>query len=127
MPRNLSVLAGAVALALSCPAAVLAQGAILPGAGAMHRSMGGASTAAAADAAGALYWNPAVISGLPGSEVVIGGEALCADTHLGSRIEAGTFGPLGPPATLAGLTRSDSGLGLASAVGVVYRPEDSIL
>jgi long-chain fatty acid transport protein len=93
----------------------------------MHRSMAGASTAAAVDAAGALYWNPATLSGLRRSEVVIGGEAIIPDIHLGSTIPAGAFGPLGPATTLSGLTRSDSGLALSSAVGLVYQPENSEL
>lgn len=108
-----------------CPTDGIAQGLILPGAGAMHRSMAGASTAMGQDALGALYWNPAVISGLKQSEVVIGGEAFIPDTHLGSTIPAGAFGQLGPATTLSGYTRSDSGVGLLSGLGVVYQPEDS--
>ena len=41
------------------------QGIIMPGAGAVNRAMAGASTAAAIDAAGAGYWNPATIGALP--------------------------------------------------------------
>jgi long-chain fatty acid transport protein len=105
----------------------MGQGLILPGSGAMHRSMAGASTAIGADALGALYWNPAVISGLPGSEVVIGSELIIPDTHLGSTVPAGAFGPLGPATTMSGLTRSDSGVVPTTGVGAVYRPEDSRL
>jgi long-chain fatty acid transport protein len=100
---------------------VNAQGLVLPGSGAMHRSMAGASTAGAADALGALYWNPAVISNLRGSEVVIGSELILPDTHVGSTIPAGTFGPLGPPETISGYTRSDSGLVPTTGIGVVYQ------
>src|SRR5262245_18175127 len=85
----------------------LAQGLISPGSGAMHRSMAGASTGLGIDALGAQYWNPAAISGMPGSEVVIGSELINPDTHLGSTVPAGTFGPIfGPATTLPGLTRS---------------------
>jgi long-chain fatty acid transport protein len=115
------------ALLALLPGIAYGQGLILPGSGASHRSMGGASTARAVDALGALYWNPATISGLPSSEVVIGGEALIGDTHLSSTIPAGAFGPLGPATTLSGTARSDSGVGLASGIGVVYRPDDSPL
>jgi long-chain fatty acid transport protein len=38
--------------------------------------MQGASTAAPIDAAGALYWNPASISGLQSSEALVGLELL---------------------------------------------------
>src|SRR5262245_54567097 len=50
------------------PGSAQAQGVFLPGSGATHRSMAGASTAGGVDALGALYWNPAAISRLPGSE-----------------------------------------------------------
>ncbi len=106
---------------LLLPATGQAQGLIIGGSGAMHRSMAGASTAVGADALGALYWNPAVISGLPNSEAVIGGEFLIPDTHVGSTIPAGAFGPLGPTSTLSGYTRSDSGVGLLSGIGVVQK------
>ncbi|MGQ0635647.1 MAG: OmpP1/FadL family transporter [Planctomycetaceae bacterium] len=93
----------------------------------MHRSMAGASTAKAADALGALYWNPAVISGLGFSEVVIGAELLIPDTNAASTIPAGALGPFGPPTTLSGSTHSDSGVVPMTGIGVVYRPEDSPL
>jgi long-chain fatty acid transport protein len=104
-----------------------AQGIILPGAGAMHRSMAGVSTATGVDALGSLYWNPAAISLLPRSEVVIGGELLIPDIHLGSTVPAGAFGPLGPAVTQTGLTRSDNGVSLIPDIGVVYQVEDSPL
>jgi long-chain fatty acid transport protein len=90
----------------------------------MHRSMAGASTAQGVDALGALFWNPAAISGLPGSEVVIGSEMIIPNTHLGSTVPAGAFGPLGPATTLSGLTRSDSGLVPTTGLGLVYQSED---
>jgi long-chain fatty acid transport protein len=93
----------------------------------MNRSMAGASTAVGVDALGAMYWNPATISGLPGSEVVIGTELLLPDTHLSSTVLAGAFGPLGPATTMSGTTRSDSGLVPAPGVGFVYQPEGSPL
>lgn len=117
------LLAGLLPLLL--PAAGRAQGLIVGGSGAMHRSMAGASTAYGVDALGAQYWNPAVITTLPGSEVVIGGEFLLADTHVGSAINANAFGPGNPATTLAGYTRSDSGLGVLSGVAFVYKPDDS--
>jgi long-chain fatty acid transport protein len=105
------------------PARARAQGIILPGSGAMHMSMGGASTAVGTDAVGALYWNPAAISGLQGSEVVIGGQVLFPDIHLGSTIFGG---PLGPP-TQSGETISHSGVSMLPGIGWVYKPDDSPL
>ncbi len=121
--RRLVLLAGF--LIAFVPQAAWGQGLILPEAGAAHRSMAGTSTALGVDALGALYWNPAAISGLRGSEVVIGGEGIIPDAHVSSTIPAGAFGPLGPATTLSGVTRSDSGLGLTSGLGVVYQPENS--
>ena len=48
-----------VALALGAVPAQAQIGMIFTGAGAVNRSMAGASTAAPIDASGALYWNPA--------------------------------------------------------------------
>jgi len=48
--------------------------------------MGGASTAAPIDAVGALYWNPATISGLKESELGFGNDMLFVDLDLGSSV-----------------------------------------
>jgi long-chain fatty acid transport protein len=117
-----SVLVGL--LALGYPVLSYAQGLVVPGAGAMHQSMGGASTAQGADALGAMYWNPAAMSLMPRSEVVLGGSAILANLKLGSTIPAGTFGPF-PLETLSGETRSDSGVSLLSGLAFVYKPECS--
>jgi long-chain fatty acid transport protein len=104
---------------LVLPATVRAQGLYLPGGGAAHLSMGGASTAMPVDAIGALYWNPAAIGRLGRSEVAIGGAFLFPDVH----VDATAPGPLGR----SGRTRSDSGVGIASSLGVVYQPEEGPL
>ena len=57
---------------LALPADVSAQGFVLPGAGPVNNSMGGAAVAAPLDATGAIHWNPATISGLPTSSVDVG-------------------------------------------------------
>ena len=97
-------------------ASVSAQGVYFPGAGAANRSMGGASTAAPLDAAGATYWNPAAIAGMVDGEIFVGVDFVYASTFLDSSVEAtGAFGS----------NRSDSGLAAAPAFGVVSRPENS--
>jgi long-chain fatty acid transport protein len=101
---------------LACSLSVQAQGLIQPGAGGMHQSMAGASTSMGVDALGALYWNPAAISGLPRSEVVIGSALILPDIHLGSTFEGE-----------GGNTRSDSGLVPTTGLGLVYKPADSKL
>ncbi len=91
-----------------------AQGIVLPGAGPVNRSMAGAGVAAPLDAAGAIHWNPASITGLESSEFLLGAELLCLTTHVES-----SFGPL------AGETRSDSGVSILPTAAVVFQPQDS--
>lgn len=120
--RNVSGWLFALGLLAAClPGVARAQGLLLPGGGAMHRSMGGASTAGGVDALGAMYWNPAAIRSVKGSQVVIGGEAIIGDTHVGS------FVPAGPrrPFAQSGYTRSDSGVAPVTGLAVVYQEEDS--
>ena len=80
-----------------------AQGIVIPGAGPVNRSMGGAGVAAPLDAAGALLWNPASITGLETSEFVIGAEFLYLDTNVGSTLAPNALGPNIPPVALSGL------------------------
>ena len=71
-----------------CPVSVSAQGIYLPSLGPVNRGMGGAAVAAPVDPLGALYWNPASISGLESSQMSFGMEFLLADTTIDS-----TLGP----------------------------------
>ncbi len=91
-----------------------AQGIVIPGAGPVNRSMGGAGVAAPLDAAGALQWNPGSITALESSEFVLGAEFLLLSTHIGS-----TVGPF------SGETRSDSGVSILPTAAVVFKSEDS--
>ncbi len=91
----------------------------------MNRSMAGASTAVALDAAGASYWNPAAISALPYNEVYFGSEMIYADTNLSSTVPAGAIGGIFPPDTRSGTTNSNSGLGTLPTIAMVYHPENS--
>src|SRR6185295_7246970 len=91
----------ATALAFAEPRLGHAQfGVVISGAGPTNRSMAGASTAAPLDASGALYWNPATITGLCGSQLDVGLEGLYPQAHLSSRIPANTFGQGFPPVDL---------------------------
>lgn len=109
-----SVRCALVLAALAAASEVRAQGLYLPGGGAAHLSMGGASTARPVDGIGALYWNPAAIGMLGHSEASIGGAFLFPETYLSST------GPL-----RSGRTRSDSGVGVTSNLGIVHQPDDS--
>src|SRR5207244_10949079 len=72
-------------------------GVVLSGAGPENRSMGGASTAAPIDPSGALYWNPAAITGLDGSQVGVGLEVLFPHSRLSSGVAANSLGAGIPP------------------------------
>src|SRR5262245_38282761 len=94
--------AALVVLALAAPPAQAQIGILFTGAGPVNRSMGGASTAAPLDASGALYWNPASISGLAGSSIDFGVELLYPQTRLASSVPASAFGPGIPPVLVSG-------------------------
>ena len=79
-----------------------AQGIALNGIGPINQSMGGASVAAPIDAAGALHWNPASISGLQHGETSFGATLALASANVTSAITA--------PFPLAGNDRSESGV-----------------
>lgn len=118
MRLRIGIALAAFAAVLTAPSAASAQGLYLPGGGAAHTSMGGASSATPVDAIGALYWNPAAIGRLGRSEAAIGGAFLFPNFN----VESTAPGPLG---LRSGRTRSDSGVGIASSLGVVSQPEDS--
>jgi long-chain fatty acid transport protein len=117
----LSLLA-ALTAALSARAEI---GFIVSGVGPVNRSMGGASVAAPVDPSGALYWNPASISGLPQSEIAFGLEVVYPQQTLTSSVARGTLGPGVPPVRLFGTDRSDNGAVPLPAMGLVWRPEQS--
>src|SRR5262249_1189687 len=115
----------AVLTALASGAAARAQhGIVFSGAGPVNRGMGGAATAPL-DASGTLYWNPAAIRGLPGSEMDVGVELLYPQSRLSSAVAPGALGPGVPPVGLAGSDRSDSGVIPVPTLALVYRPEES--
>ncbi|QDV25047.1 OmpP1/FadL family transporter [Aureliella helgolandensis] len=82
--RSAQKLYWTVIFALLCSHSVNAQGLLISAAGPVNRSMGGASTAAPIDALGALYWNPATISGLAASETEFSLDLLFANHTLAS-------------------------------------------
>jgi long-chain fatty acid transport protein len=114
-PFRILAMAAAVLGVLEASAipAFAQYGIALSGAGPINRSMGGASTAPL-DASGALYWNPATISGLGGSELEVGLELLQPQTRLSS-----SFGPF------SGSNSSDSNIMPLPTMGLVYRPDNS--
>src|SRR4051812_42158136 len=122
----LGALGASVMAVLLAPSPARAQfGDSLPGVGPINRSMGGAAVAAPIDAAGALFWNPATIAGLPSSELETAFELLIVRTSLSSRIAAGALGPGLPPRSLYGHTGGNDGVFPLPIVGLVYRPENN--
>jgi long-chain fatty acid transport protein len=102
-----------------------AQGFILSGAGPVNRSMGGASVAAPLDATGALYWNPATMSGLDSSQLDFGAEILYPRETISSRIPANAIGPGSPAGPMSGSTQGDAGVFMLPTAGFVFKPEGS--
>ena len=125
--RLLILLAAWAVFAASAGTASAQSGAYLHGAGAINRSMAGASTAAPLSAAGALYWNPATLSGLPRSELEAGAELLFVHSSVESSIAPGSLAPGFPPVNLAGRTSSDTGVAPLPTIGLAIVPEDSPL
>jgi long-chain fatty acid transport protein len=89
--------------------------------------MAGAATAAPIDAAGALYWNPASISGIPGTEMETGLELLAPSARLSSTVLPGALAAGVPAVALSGTDRSASGFYPLPELGLVYSPEGSPL
>lgn len=100
-------------------------GPILSGSGPVNRSMAGVAVASPLSPSGALYWNPATMSGFSRSEVDFGAEFLLLDTRLSSQYSADVFGPGVPPIGLSGQTLSNSTVYPLPNASVVFRPENS--
>lgn len=123
MRRHGLALLAVYLLAATYTDGLCAQGFVLPGSGPINRSMGGAGTAAPLDASGALYWNPAAISGLPQSRADIGVDVIFNRNTVGSTVP---LPPPAPPGTFfTGSTESDPGVWALPAIGIVYKPVDS--
>jgi len=115
MQRILQVIVLSTAITSMAVAPVRGQGVVLPGVGAVNRSMAGATVGAPIDAAGAMHWNPAAIAALDESEIMFGAEFLY------SRIEvSSTFPGFG-----SGADDSDSGIAVLPTSAIVYQPEDT--
>lgn len=92
------------------------QGVALRAVSPVSESMGGAVTAAPIDAAGAIHWNPASISGLAGSEMSFGMGIIIPQSELGSRIDFLGF---------SGANDSEPGAVPAPTMALVWQSDDS--
>ncbi len=101
--------------ALTTSSSAWGQGIALRGISAVNSSMGGAATACPLDAAGALHWNPATISGLSASEISFGMEMILPSTSVSS-----TAGPF------SGTDSSEPGVIPVPNMAFVHRDPDSL-
>jgi long-chain fatty acid transport protein len=114
-----------VTLTLSAVPAQAQFGLLFSGTGPVNRGMGGVALATANDATGALYWNPATMSGLDSSQVAVGVELLYPQSRLASSYAASSLAPGIPPVPLAGSDRADNGIFPLPSGALVYQPADS--
>ena len=92
-----------------------AQGILVSAAGPVNRSMGGAGTAAPLESMGALFWNPASISGLTEDEISFGLAGVLPVLRTDSSITG-----LG-----SGSSAAEPGVTPLVNLGWIHRPEDS--
>src|SRR4051812_20320484 len=111
--RSLVRLLAVIGLLVMFAGSVSAQGTYLSAAGPVNRGMGGASTAAPIDALGAIYWNPATISGLDCSQLEAGLDLLYSNQSVASSV-----GPF------SGLSQSENGFMPIPNVGWVHHTEN---
>lgn len=125
--RRRCLAAYAVCVAMIAASGARGQGVFAPSAGPVNSAMAGASTAAPVDFGGS-YWNPAIISGLKRTEVLISSALSIPSIHLTSELPAGAINGLVPPTSRFGTARSDSGVVSGLAVGASFklRPDSPI-
>ncbi|MBL8798583.1 MAG: outer membrane protein transport protein [Planctomycetia bacterium] len=123
---RLAAFAGALVVGLVGAGLARGQGAVMPVAGPVNRSMGGAAVGAPLDPAGAIYWNPATMGDLQ-NEVLFAAGIIYGDSRLTSTIPAGALGAGVPAAPQTGTDRSDSGVAVLPTFALLFRPEDSPL
>ena len=119
------VCAASLLLFLAIPGMARAQGIALSGVGPINRSMAGTATAAPIDAAGAIMWNPASISGLERSEMEFGLELLLPTESISSSIEPGALGGGFPPVRLSGSDYGEPGVSSIPTVALVHKVKNS--
>ena len=128
MNRLLHSLCLALALviaAATAPAAHAQSGHVLNGVGPVDQAMAGAGMAAPQDALVPVHWNPAAIAFSKENRLDVSIQFMQPTGSISSSVDAGAFGPLGPPATLVGSTDSDAGPFPIPSLGYVRVMPDS--
>ena len=99
------------------------QGISLRGVSTINESMGGVAVACPLDAAGAIHWNPASITGLPSSETSFSMGLVMPTTSLSSSLPANAF-YRGSPA-MSGSDGGEAGAVPAPSMAFVQKVADS--
>lgn len=120
-----AVLAGLASVLVAPLPAAAQTGHVLNGISPADQAMGGAGMALPQDASGALHWNPAAITTLPSTSIGVSLQLLDPSGELASSVEAGAFGPAGPPARFSGQTTSEAGPFAIPALAFASVPEAS--
>ena len=110
MQRLFAALAVTLIFLLTFSSSIDAQGIFLPASGAVNRGMGGATTGAAIDPIGSLYWNPATIAAFERDQVGFGFEAIYARNEVSVTV---------PP--VSGSISDESGAVAVPSVGWVHQ------
>lgn len=105
----------ALAVVVASPSISFGQGLFITATGPVNRSMGGAGTAAPLDSMGAMFWNPASISGLKRNELSVGMAGVLPVVNTSSSITG----------LAAGSTSAEPGVTPLVNIGWVHRPVDS--
>lgn len=109
-----------VTVSLALASSAFAQGILIPFAGPINQSMGGASTAAPIDAAGAMFWNPGSISGLQSSEMSLGLGLVLPTVNVASTFPVPGIGPV------TGSTQAQPGVTPIPTMAFVKKSADNV-
>lgn len=116
MMRDFTGSMAAVVLACLLAGPLAAQGTIISAGGPVNRGMGGAAVAAPIDSIGAIYWNPASISGMEHSETAFALDLLFVNHTVASSVGA-----------FSGATEADAGAFPIPNIGWVHRSDHEAL
>lgn len=107
LPNGLAILG-----VLMCHQVCLAQGLMIPGVGAVNRSMGGAATGNSIDSAGAMFFNPATLTGVDDNHIALSIEV----PFINEQVSSSAFG-------MSGQTSAEVGIFPLTTLAFVYRPK----
>lgn len=115
MKRQIRAVFAVLTLLMVVQTSSFGQGLFITATGPVNRSMGGAATAAPLDSMGAMFWNPASISGLKQNELSVGMAGVLPAVNASSSITG----------LAAGSTSAEPGVTPLVNIGWVHRPVDS--